>query len=253
MTTKTAADTAVVYPETDGMPLPDGEFQAPKYREIVNTLQTHFKDTTNTRVNGDTFIYYQEGDPSRRVAPDCYVVFGINLESIVRYNTYLLWEIGKPPDFVLEIASVSTAMTDLTVKRELYARLGIPEYWCFDSTGGDFYGEPLVGEYLLDGEYSPFMLNHEADGAVWAHSDALNLDLQWAAGRLRFYDPVEDRWLLSQEEEHVARMSAEERSDTEHAARMSAEERADAEHAARMSAEDRIAELEADLRRLRGE
>ena len=239
MPTKTAADTAVVYPETDGMPLPDGEFQAPKYREIVNTLQTHFKDTPNARVNGDTFIYYQEGDPNRRVAPDCYVVFGISMESIVRYNTYLLWEIGKPPDFVLEIASVSTAKTDLIVKRELYARLGIPEYWRFDSTGGDFYGEPLVGEYLLDGEYRPFRLNHEADGAVWAHSDVLNLDLQWEAGRLRFYDPVKDRWLLSQEEEHVARMSA--------------EERADAEHAARISAEDRIAELESDLRRLRGE
>ena len=34
MTTQAAA---VVYPETDGMPLPDGEFQAPLYIDIVGT------------------------------------------------------------------------------------------------------------------------------------------------------------------------------------------------------------------------
>ena len=95
MTTGTAGQTALVYPETDGMPLPDGEFQAPLYREIVSTLQTHFKALTNARVNGDTFIYYQEGDPRRRVAPDCYVSFDVSPQTIERHNNYRLWEVGK--------------------------------------------------------------------------------------------------------------------------------------------------------------
>ena len=30
----TPATTSIVYPETDGMPLPDGEFQAPLYRVV---------------------------------------------------------------------------------------------------------------------------------------------------------------------------------------------------------------------------
>ncbi len=232
MTTGTAGRTALVYPETDGMPLPDGEFQAPLYREVVSTLETYFRAFPNTRVNGDTFIYYQEGDPNKRVAPDCYVAFGVDTQMILRHNNYRLWAVGKPPDFVLEIGSPSTSRTDLGGKRDLYARLGMGEYWRYDSTGGDFYGEPLVGEYLADGEYSRFELSHEPDGTVRAHSPALNLDLCWDSGRLRFYDPAKGEWLLNQEEEYAARETAEERA---------------------LAAEERASELEAELRRLRGE
>ena len=70
------------------------------------------------------------------------------LESIERNNTYRLWEVGKAPDFVLEIGSASTAEADLGRKRELYAELGVAEYWRYDATGGEFYGDPLVGERL---------------------------------------------------------------------------------------------------------
>ncbi len=33
------AETEIFYPETDGMPLPNGETQAPVYRRVVGTLQ----------------------------------------------------------------------------------------------------------------------------------------------------------------------------------------------------------------------
>ena len=226
MTTKGA--TAIVYPETDGMPLPDGEYQAPLYIRVVGTLRVYFRDVLGARVNGDTFIYYVEGNPRRSVSPDCYVALGLSaesLESIERNNVYLMWEVGKAPDFVLEIGSPSTASRDLGRKRDLYAALGVGEYWRYDETGGNFYGEPLVGERLVNGEYQRLELRRESDGSVWSHSDALNLDLWWMDGELRFWDPVAGRWLLNHEE---------------------AQERAD-------RAEARVAELEAELRRLRGE
>ena len=72
----TPAATSIVYPESDGMPLPDGEYQAPLYRRVVGRLEVHFGGVPGVRVNGDTFIYYVEGDPRRSVSPDCYVVFG---------------------------------------------------------------------------------------------------------------------------------------------------------------------------------
>ena len=53
------------------------------------------------RVNGNTFLYFTEGNPLHRVAPDCYVLFNLSDEgeaSIKRHNTYLLWEVGKPPN-----------------------------------------------------------------------------------------------------------------------------------------------------------
>ena len=242
MTTRSAP--AIVYPETDGMPLPDGEYQAPLYIRIVGTLRTHFGDVPGARVNGDTFIYFVEGNPHRSVSPDCYVVFGLSaaaLESLSLEgnNTYLLWEVGKPPDFILEIGSSSTARTDLGRKRELYAELGVGEYWRYDGTGGEFYGEPLVGERLVDGEYRRLEMRRDNDGRVWSHSEALSLDLWWDDGDLRFWDPAAEQWLLSHEEERDGRLTAESRAD-------SAESRAD-------TAELRNAELEAELRRLRGE
>ena len=211
MTTKASTKAEIIYPETDGMPLPDGVFQDPLFREVVSTLETYFKDQPNTVVSGNTFIYYEEGNPRRSVSPDCYVVYDSDVELLLSNNNYRLWEMGKPPDFALEIASESTATADTGSKRELYARLAIPEYWRYDSTGGEFYGEPLVGEYLVDGEYRRFDLRHEPDGRVWAHSPALNLDLWWDDGRLRFWDPVREAWLLSQEEENAGRLAAEAR------------------------------------------
>ena len=113
------------------------------------------------------------------------------------------------------------------------------EYWRYDATGGEFYGEPLVGEYLRDGEYHRFELRHESDGRVWSHSEALNLDIWWSEDDLRFWDPVAGRWLLRRKEERGR--AEEERTRAQ-------EERARAE-----AAESRVLELEAELRRLRGE
>ena len=205
MIAKTKPPADVIYPESDGMPLPDAEFQAPLYREIVSTLATHFKDLPNCNVNGNTFIYYVEGDIQRRFAPDCYAVFNIDKSVIEYYDTYLLWEVGKAPDFILEIGSRSTARIDLVAKRRLYADIGVTEYWRFDSTGGTFYRAPLVGELLVDGDYRPLPMHREADGIVWGHSDTLRLDLVWQEGRLRFYDPQTGIWLMNQEEEKAAR------------------------------------------------
>ncbi len=255
MTTRPAP--AIVYPETDGMPLPDGEFQAPLYVRIVGTLRTHFRDIPGARVNGDTFIYYVEGDPRRSFSPDCYVVFGLTdaaLESLSLEgnNTYLLWEVGKAPDFILEIGSPSTAGADMGSKRDLYAGLGVREYWRFDATGGEFYCEALVGERLVDGGYRRLVMRAEEDGRVGGHSDVLNLELWWEDGELRFLDPVTGDWLLSQEEEQDGRLAAQVRAEEERTGRLAAESRAEGEEAARLAAEARMAEMEEELRRLRG-
>ena len=229
--------TTIFYPETDGLPLPDGEYQAPIFRKAVGTLEVHFNDVEGAVVSGNTFLYYVEGNPRRVVSPDCYVAFDLSdaaLESlsIRENNTYLLWEVGKPPDFVLEIGSPSTARRDLIEKRDLYAQIGVGEYWRFDGTGGDFYRKPLVGERLVDGEYERLEMRYEGDGSVWAHSDALNLDLWWIDGELRYWDPAREKWLMNHQETDDALRESEE---------------------ARRAAEARVARLEAKLRRLRGE
>ena len=173
---------------------------------------------------------------------------------------YLVWEVGKPPDFILEIGSKSTARVDLGRKRALYAELGVGEYWRFDATGGEFYGESLVGERLVGGEYRRMEMRHEGDGRVWRRSEALGLDVWWVEGELRFWDAEAGRWLLNHEEERSGRLASESRAETaearaeeERAARLAAESHNEEEGAGRLAAEARVAELEAELRRLRGE
>ena len=273
-TASTGDLTEVFYPESDGMPLPDGEFQVPLFLEVLTVLRLFFMNDPNNHVNGNTFIYYEEGNPQVFVSPDCYVALGISMESIEEFNTYRIWEVGKPPDFVLEIGSPSTATTDMVRKRDLYARMGVGEYWRFDSTGGRFYREPLVGERLVDGEYQRLEMEHEPGGRVRGRSEALGLELCWEDGHLRFYDPEAGRWLPNYRdvyaqadavqnarefaetrarEERAAREFAVSEAYAERNARESAEARADTERAARESAEARLAEVEAELRRLRGE
>lgn len=65
-----------LYPETDGLPLPDGLEQEPYFIEILATLKA-FLESMDVLVSGNTIIYYVEGDPTLSVAPDCYIAFGI--------------------------------------------------------------------------------------------------------------------------------------------------------------------------------
>ena len=105
--------------------------------------------------------------------------------------------------------------------------LGALEYWRYDATGGEFYGEPLVGEYLEDGEYRRLELRQESDRRLWSHSEVLDLDIWWTDGDLRLWDPIAGVWLLRRDEERASRL----------------QERRRAE-----AAESRVQELEVELR-----
>ena len=154
----------------------------------------------------------------------------------------MISEVGKPPDFVLEVASRSTGRRDYTVKREGYARYGVQEYWRFDHTGGRFHDAALAGDTLMDGRYARLEIHEEDDGLLWGHSVVLGLDLCWDDGELRFREPATGEYLPTPEELQAERDAAE-------AARDAANARADAELARRQSAEAARKAAEAELAR----
>lgn len=143
--------------------------------------------------------------------PDLLIALNVNPELWEARNGYLIPEQGKPPDFVLEIASESTGREDETVKRDDYEAMGVLEYWRFDHTGGEFHSAPLAGDRLVDGRYRPIDIKRVSDEIYRGHSDALNLDLCWEHGSLRWYDPVAQRHLQSYDELHDEHIAAEER------------------------------------------
>ena len=127
---------------------------------------------------------------------------------------------------MLEVASESTGATDIGDKRRDYAAFGIPEYWRYDPTGGERHGAPMAGDRLVDGEYQPIRIVKVDDERHRGHSDVLNLDLCWEFGKLRWYDPVSQRYIATYDEQADARAAAERLAGTEQASRLAAERQA---------------------------
>ena len=187
-------NSGIDYPEHPDE-FPDAMYQFPKMTHTMDILLWRYEDRPDVLVSGDNAIYYEQGNPRVHRSPDGFIAFGVDRDAILRENGYKVWEVGKPPDWVLEIASPSTARVDLGIKREIYASIGIGEYWRFDASGGQYYGEPLAGEYLEGGQYQRFEIHTTEDGVSWAHSPALNLDIYPGDIRLRYFDPSTGEWL----------------------------------------------------------
>ena len=115
----------------------------------------HLGNPDTTLVEADRWIVARpESNKARARRPDLLIAFNVSPEDYAASNGYIISEQGKPPDFVLEVASESTAEIDVGAKRRDYAELGIPEYWRFDETG-EFHGVRLAGDRLVDGVYVP--------------------------------------------------------------------------------------------------
>ncbi len=155
---------------------------------------------STTLVSGDGYLCRSRSDLPRCPYPDMVVAFDVDWESIIFTNGYVIDEAGKPPDLVLEVASRSTGRRDYIDKREIYASFGVPEYWRFDHTGGDYHDAPLACDLLADGGYQPMALTTEPDGVIWGYSEVLGLSVCWVEGRLRFWDRAQQCYLRTQQE-----------------------------------------------------
>ena len=187
--------------------------------------------------------------------PDLLVAFGVDPVLYAENNGYIISEQGKPPDFVLEVASRSSGREDTGPKRRDYAGLLIPEYWRFDETGR-YHGAKLAGDRLVNGGYAPIDIEELPDGSLQGYSAVLNLNLRWEPsglppltatparglerGQLVFCDPATGRRIATLEDERARADHAEAQLDAEREARNAAEAELATERA-------RVRELEARL------
>ena len=244
----------------DPEPVEDHMHQEPTISFLVFTLRTWFESRQDVFVSAGGFVFYNEANGNDRVAPDCYIALDVAPDFVFQFPNFFVWEVGKPPDFVLEVASPSTAQNDLGRKRELYARLGIPEYWRADPTGGELYGAPLTGERLVDGEYVPLPVRISADGSISSRSEALQLDFRWDGERFNIIDPATGNTIDLRDTlraESRAREEAESQASAARRAQQEAEFQAETERRARLEsesqAEERIRALTDEVERLRGQ
>lgn len=227
-------------------PMPDAMLRYPILRGLLAVLSSraqanypgqHLFDSSNT------IVCYDPSDLNIRVSPDYYFAVGIDPETVKHRGIYRTWVQGKPPDFVLEVASPSTARNDETTKRNIYAGMGVPEYWRYDPTDliipnqRPLYAVPLVGEILVDGGYQPLDITAGPEGSIMRYSPALGVSLAVKDKRLMVYDHSMGEFVEEFEEQERAKKQA--------LAEVLEERRL------RIAAENELRQLEEELRLLR--
>ena len=183
---------------------------------VTGTLAVHLNANPNkpgvtTLVSGYGYICRNRADYADCPSPNLVVAFDVDCDSIISANGYVMEEVGKPPDLVLEVASPDNDRREYIRQREMYAGFGIPEYWRFDHTGGDYHDTGLACDLLTDGDYRSMALTTEPDGVIWGYSEVLGLSVCWVAGTLRFWDRAQQRYLPNQREQAIELADAEAR------------------------------------------
>ena len=216
----------VYYPSRDGKPMAENTAQWTALVVDGAVLDCRYADDPDVLVAGDVLVYPQRGDPRNSVAPDILVAFGVPKRP--HRPSYKVWVEGKAPDFVMEVGSPGTWEADKGPKKDIYAKMGVREYWLFDPTG-ELFDPPLLGFRLQRGKYVPLAACRGRSELVLA-SEVLQLELRPDNGHVRFHDPATGEDLPTPLEDAAERRR---------------------EAAARRKAEAKVAELEALVRQLR--
>ena len=245
-------------PECEDKPIPKSTHQFLAMKDSFTQLQMHWLERPDVFVGANQFAYWdpaydaQTNPENLPAVPDVYVVFGVANR---HRGSYVVWEEGKPPDFVLEVAAplsllqqVESPWSRLRAAREtrrVYAAMGVPEFFLYDPPKEDDLKPELSGFALREGEYKPLPEERLPRGAVGVRSKVLGLcpcimppSPDPMDNPLRWYDPETGEFLPTtiELECRMRRAKAD-------AARAEAEARAAASEA-------RVAELEALIEKM---
>jgi Uma2 family endonuclease len=216
-------------------PSSDGELVAETYVHLYVLLVTlevlkQYLDGQQAMVLGNQFVYYSQGFPKLRVAPDVMVI--LNVPPGERDN-YKIWQEGQTPTVIFEMTSEATRKQDEGFKKMLYEQLGVQEYWLFDPKG-EWLENQLCGYRLQGEQYEPI-----TDG----RSQPLKLRLAVDGSLIAFYrEDTGEKLLIPSELAQALKQESE--------ARRAAEMRVEQERQRAEQAEQQVEQLKARLRAL---
>lgn len=235
--TPTVKQSQPLYSSADGEPVAETYAHLYALLMTLEVLRQYLKDRQAT-VLGNQFLYYAQGFPKLRVAPDVMVIF--NVEPGGRDN-YKIWSEGQVPVVIFEMTSPGTQEQDTGFKKTLYEQLEVQEYWLFDPKG-EWIKERLRGYRLRGESYEPITDNR---------SEPLQLRLAVEGELIGFYREdsgekllIPDELVEALQEEVKARQQALERAAQALERAAQAEERT-------AQAEERANQMEAMLARYR--
>jgi len=221
-----------LYPSSDGKPMGETDFHVLAWVQLLDALHDLTQDIERVHVAGNMFIYYEEGNPKARKAPDAMVTFGVERRLRRSFKT---WVEKKVPNTAFEIVSRKTKKVDVTDKPPLYAAIGIKEYFLFDPEG-PYLKPPLQGYRLKRGTY--VALKPSPDGSLV--SEELQARLIPEGQMLRLIDLRTGKAVPTRREVAIAAQDEAQR-------RREAERRAETEKERARRAEAELARLKAEL------
>jgi Uma2 family endonuclease len=224
-------------PDADGVPM-DNWWHRLAMNLLIESIECHWLGRQDFYVGGDMFMYFSSEQVFNKDfrGPDFFVVKGVDRNKTRR--SWVSWqEGGRLPNVIIELQSESSAHVDHVVKKQFYGeRFQTPEYFIYNP-----FDDEWTGYRLENGVYENPL--PKVNGRIWSNQLELfvgawtgpfqNHVRRWA----RFFDKDGKLVPIFGEAEKL-------RADA-------AQQRADTEAVARQAAEAEIANLKAELQRLK--
>lgn len=161
------------YPCEDDKPMAETDFHAEQIITLSDQLKRYFAINELVHIAVNSFIYYQEGDITKCVAPDIYIVFGVDKYPLRR--SFYTWAEGAAPAAVFEFLSDSTAHQDRNKKVALYLNeIGVQEYFVHQP---ELKRPPEFLAWKRGASGNIVEMEMEVDGSIF--SRALNLRFRY--------------------------------------------------------------------------
>ncbi len=183
----------IEYPTSDGKPMAETSHHRKVMVELIESLENFFAEQERVYVAGNLFVYYEEGNPRKHLAPDCFVAW-----DVAKYdrNFFKTWEEGCAPGVVFEITSKSTKAEDTRKKMQIYRDIWkVKEYFLFDPFE-EYLDPSMQGYRLVNNEYVRI---ESSFGRL--HSEELGLQLEREGMRLVLRNPLTGREVIPKDRE----------------------------------------------------
>ena len=187
----TNGKTEVYYPSEERKKIGETDYQHIQISILEQMLRLFLMNKKDVYLASDLIVYYEEGNPNRRFAPDLMICFGSENK---KRRTYKLWEEKIVPQVIVEVVSKETWQKDVTIKRRLYGKLGVEEYYIIDPEY-KYLPSPLFAYRLEFGE-----LVRQAIENKRIFSQALGLELVDMGEDFRFFNPDTNEFLPTNED-----------------------------------------------------
>ena len=176
----------VFYPSEESKKMGETDYQHLQISILEQQLRLFLSEKKDVYLASDLIVYYEEGNPNRRFAPDLMICFGVENK---KRRSYKIWEEKQVPSIIIEVASEATWQKDVTTKRRLYEKLSVAEYYVIDPEY-KYLPQPILAYRLEFGELVRLSIQNDR-----ILSAVLNLEIVNTGEDFRFFDAEKNEFI----------------------------------------------------------